>query len=149
MAFSARLQADRMLATFTFDPWRLGHSLFQVHLSVDPAVCEMDVVSTEGAISVDDLQRLIGYFRDHVQQLHRNPNHESDVFTDENLVFQTQAFCGDIDDDGGDFTLSLHVNPAGHSRGHARIYVGGCTGIDVQAVDIFLRSLEEHYQSCH
>jgi hypothetical protein len=90
------------------------------------------------------MQRLAGYFEEHIAQLRQNPDSESQVFVPTELGFHVQALAGEVDQDReGEFSVRFFVN-VGQSKvkGH-RVYVGGESVVTLEQVRTFLTSLHD------
>ncbi|AVH68151.1 hypothetical protein [Nostoc sp. 'Peltigera membranacea cyanobiont' N6] len=117
----------------------------EIEFSVKPELLQrVFVKSKKIKISFDDLRRLINYFRNHMQSLKVDANHESYTFTDYNLVYQIQALCGFISSNTEESYFSIisminvgKINPSSDST-----YIGGESTISFNQVENFIISLE-------
>ena len=102
------------------------------------------IKSEQFIIQVSELPRLSKYFRDHINNLRKNFDYQSDTFVDYSLMYQIQAFCGSLNskDKYSCFSLLSMINIGKSQIGNDSIYVGGESTVSLEEVMEFIDSIE-------
>jgi len=142
MSPTATLAANRYRAVFCLEraPRSTDHADVTIALCLDDATEPM-FTSPPSFVAADDLRRLLRYLDDHLALLVTRPNGEGIVFCPLELGFQLQALGGEVDGDGGEFTLRLMVNARRPGTGEESVYLGCEGSVDVAAVRAFAAEL--------
>lgn len=103
-------------------------------------------------ISIQDIQRLIKYFEEHIAKLQENPDSESYTFVTYGLNFQVQALAGDVrinpsnllqtSPDDGEFTIVFMVNVGQSNVEACQTYVGGESVVTLKNIHSFTSLLQ-------
>ncbi|MDF2388031.1 hypothetical protein JMG10_41740 [Nostoc ellipsosporum NOK] len=103
-------------------------------------------------IYIQDLQRLIKYFEEHIAQLQENPDSESYTFVTYGLNFQVQDLAGEVHinpsnllqklPDDGEFTIRFMVNVGQTNVEASRTYVGGESVVKLANIHSFTSLLQ-------
>lgn len=118
-----------------------------VHFRLDPQMGRFCVSSIPTFIAINDLQRLISYFEEHITDLRNDPDSQSHTFVPLGLGFQLQALSGEIFTENkasldGEFTLRFMIN-VGRSHNEATsVYVGGEMVVTLTQIQDFIMSLQ-------
>ena len=110
---------------------------------LDPQLGQVKVKSRPFLMAVEDLERLITYFKQHLKCLAQDPDYESSIFTPLELGFQLQALSGEIRAlNDGEFSLSFMLN-VGRGDDDASVYVGGEGVVMLSNLNIFIASIQQ------
>lgn len=100
--------------------------------------------SSKFMMKLNDLEDLISYLRNHINNLQVDPHKESYTFTDYGLMYQIQASCGFISSNIEEsyFSIISMVNIGRNNVFKDSTYIGGESTINIKQVENFIDSLE-------
>ncbi len=114
-----------------------------IELRLDPQLGEMSVRSVPSRIALQNLQRLLSYFEQHIIALKADPNNESPVFLTEGLGFQMQALAGEFYTEAeGNCNIRVMINVGKHTQGYASTYIGGESVIEFVKIHSFTSEIQ-------
>ena len=112
-----------------------------IEFHLDPCISEVILKSTPTFIEINDIQRLVSYFEQHIISLQKNPDTESDIFVPLELGFQIQALAGEVrSKTDGEFSIRFMVNVGKGNENKTNVYVGGEALIGLKQVMDFISS---------
>jgi hypothetical protein len=104
---------------------------------------DLAVKSIPAFISIQDLQRLITYFEEHIARLQENPDSEAYTFTTYGLSFQLQGLSGEVrSPNDGEFSIRVMLNLGQSNLEASRTYVGGESVVTLANIHSFTSSLQ-------
>ena len=115
-----------------------------VMLAVNPDLGGVSVRSTATKIRIEDLQSLLLYLEQHINNMKEDPNKTSHTFLSYDTTFQVQALSGKIiSEDEGSFTLRFMVNVGDRKdKENTSTYVGAEAAVTFADIRSFTSSLQ-------
>lgn len=114
-----------------------------VEFQLNPHLGSLVVKSIPTFIAINDLERLVNYFEEHIAYLKVDSDSESSIFITYGLGFQVQALSGEVrSSNDGEFTIRFMVNVGQSDFEASRTYVGGESVVTLENIKSFTSSLQ-------
>ena len=150
MSHKALLETEGYLVMFeikTIDTSEIDLDVV-ISFQLNSQISAISFCSDHNLIAKEDLQRLIVYFIQHIENLKQDPDTESFTFVPMDLAFQLQALSGEIrSQTDGEFGVRMMINVGRSCQEASSTYLGGESTVTLESIQNFITSIDTLMQS--